>query len=115
MIKNSKGYTIKELLILCGILAIVFGIVISKVSYAYDQVDNSKELEQSSLKHVEQAALIYIHDHKEEFKDEETYIYGSDLIANNYLLGVNSTDIGNIKIKVTHQKDSEDYHVEIEK
>lgn len=115
MINNSKGYTIKEILILCGLLAIIFGVAISKVSYAYDEIDNTEELNETSVKHVEQAAKIYVHDHKEEFKEEETYIYGSDLISADYITGLPGVDVSNIKIKVTHLKDSDEYKVEIER
>lgn len=113
MINNKKGYSIKELVILCAILAIVFGIAISRVSYAYDKIDNSEEMTKESLKHVEQAAKIYVQDHKEEFKEKETYFYGSDLISSNYLS--EGSEIANVKIKVTHDLDKEEYHVEIER
>lgn len=111
---NRKGYTIKELMILCAVLAIVFAIAISRVSYAYDKIDNSEEMEEVALKHVEEAAKIYVQDHKEEFAEKETFFYGSDLISNNYLTGLNGSDIANVKIKVTKTSE-DDYQVEIVK
>ena len=112
---NKKGYSIKELLILFAALAIVFAIAISRVSYAYDEIDNSEEMQAAALKHVEEASKIYIHDHKEEFEEETTYFYGSDLLEANYLTNAGSVDISNIKIKVTHNKEKDEYEVEIVK
>ena len=112
---NQKGYSIKELIILCAGLAIIFGIAISRVSYAYDEIDNKEELQEDTLKHVEEAAKIYVHDHKEEFKEESTYFYGSDLLEANYLMNIGTSDVSNIKIKVTYEKEKGEYKVEIVK
>ena len=115
MVCNQKGYAIKELLILCAVLAVVFAIGIHKVSYAYQEVDNQEDYEKETNRLVYEAAKIYVSDHKEEFASEETFFYGSDLIESQYILDVNGVDIANVKIKVVHKADSEDYEVEIVK
>ena len=81
--QNDKGYTVKEMIILCAVLAIAFAIGISKVSYAYQVSLNASETEALINKNLYNAALAYINNNKDKFMEKETFIYGSELIENN--------------------------------
>lgn len=113
MLRNNKGYSIKEMIILCAVLAIVFAIGIVKVSYAYQDADNTAEMEVVWNDTLLQAARVYVEAHPEEFTDTETYFYGSELVENNYFIDVDDVDVDNVRFKVTHAEGSEDYQVEI--
>ena len=113
MILNHKGYTIKEMIILCAVLAIIFAIGITRVSYAYQEADQTEEMEATWNDELIRAARVYVEAHPDEFKDPETYFYGSELVENNYFIHVDEIDVDNVRFKVTHTDGSEDYQVEI--
>lgn len=113
MLLNNKGYSIKEMVILCAVLAIVFAIGIVRVSYAYQDADNTSQMETVWNESLIQAARVYVLAHPEEFKDAETYFYGSELVENDYFIDVDDIDVDNVRFKVTRAQDSEDYQVEI--
>ena len=75
---NKKGYTIKEMIILCAILAVFFAIAITKVSYAYSISASESEGEALKQKALETAANVYVNNNKDKFTEKETYFYGSD-------------------------------------
>ena len=82
--QNNKGYTVKEMIILCAVLAIAFAIGISKVSYAYQVSLNASETEALINKNLYNAALAYVNNNIDKFMVKETFIYGSELIENNF-------------------------------
>ena len=108
---NKKGYTIKEMIILCAILAVFFAIAITKVSYAYSISASESEGEALKQKALETAANVYVNNNKDKFTEKETYFYGSDLIENNLLFEADNTNYSATKIKVTN--DDGKYKVEI--
>ena len=109
---NNKGYSIKEMIILCSVLAIVFVVGISRVSYAYSISANEGELEALTSKNLYNAAVAYVNNNKDKFTEKETFIYGSELIENNFLFEADNTNYGKTKIKVTKNTD-ETYNVEV--
>ena len=84
-----------------------------KVSYAYQDADNTAEMEVVWNDTLLQAARVYVEAHPEEFTDAETYFYGSELVENNYFIDVDDVDVDNVRFKVTRAEGSEDYQVEI--
>ena len=110
--QNNKGYTVKEMIILCAVLAIAFAIGISKVSYAYQVSLNASDTEALINKNLYNAALAYVNNNKDKFMEKETFIYGSELIENNFLFEADNSNYSKTKIKVTKNAD-ETYDVEV--
>lgn len=111
---NRKGYSIKEMIILCGALAILFGIGIAQTSYAYQDSDNTENVLAQEEKNLLTVAKLYVEANKDKFKENETYFYGQELIDNKYLLASDNNDFENTKIKVTHNAETDKYVVEIQ-
>ncbi len=110
---NKQGYAIKELLILFAVLGIVFTFAITKVSFAYQEVDNEEELLAMKDRSIQIAAEAYVNAHKENFTAEETFFFGKELVENHYLVDVEDQGYNTVKIRVTHPANTEEYHVEI--
>lgn len=110
---NKKGYSIKEMIILCSILGVLFGIGIVKTSYAYEEVNKDEEIIALEEKNLITVAKLYVEKNKEKFAAAETYFYGKELIDNQYLLNTDTIDFSNIKIKVSHNIEKDEYTVEL--
>lgn len=109
---NNNGYTMKEMIILSAVLAIVFMIGIGRVSYAYQEADQSEEIAAKENGYLKEAAKIYVEKHKDEIKDKETFFYGSDFIDDGILMNTDIANYQNAKVKVTIHEDG-NYDVEI--
>lgn len=109
---NNNGYTMKEMIILSAVLAIVFMIGIGRVSYAYQETDKSEEIALKEKEYLKDAAKIYVEKHKEEIKDKEVFFYGSDFIEDGILMNVDVANYQNEKVKVTIHEDGS-FDVEI--
>ena len=110
---NKKGYAVKELIILFAILGIVFSVAITRVSFAYQEVDNEEELLAMKDRSIQVAAEAYVDTHKDKFQEEETFFYGKELVENHFLVDVEDQGYNTVKIRVTHPANTEEYHVEI--
>lgn len=102
---NNMGYTIKEMVILASVLLIFTIVGIVKVSYAYEDASNDSNVVEAVNKNLIEATNIYIKKHPDSFTENETFVYGKNLIDDNIILGTVGDDIGNRKIKVTKKDD----------
>ncbi len=111
---NNKGYAIKELIILFAGLAVVFGIVITKVVLAYDNIDN-KEIAMAREKDtLTKAVEVYIKKNEKNLsKDKENFIYGEDLEKDGYLVNLENDLYDKAKIKITYNKDLKKFNIDI--
>lgn len=110
---NHKGYTMREMIILCSVLAVIYGVAITKTSYAYQEAANTTEINEMKEAGLQTAAETYVKLHKDKFTESETYFFGKDLIEENLLINDSEKDYINTKIKVTHEVNSDHYQVEI--
>jgi len=116
--KNNKGYTVIELIVVIAVVGIFAFAAINKASYAFsDKVEATKELEKQRVALIESAAVKYAEDNKEEiFKDSaSTYIRVVDLVDNDYLftaVGEDSETENNKKIKLVLKEDKIEAHLE---
>jgi len=114
MVNNKHGYVAKELIILCALLAVLFTVAIIKVSYAFEEINNMTQSSLASMDEtLKKAALLYAKTHSDKFKEKETYIYGKELIENNYLMKLDEKDFENTKIKISRVNDKDEFTVEI--
>lgn len=111
--KKNDGFAVKEMIILSGILAIVFAILITKVSFAYKDALREEDTKNGIKNSLLIAAKAYAEGKKEEFKKEETFIYGSDLIDAGYLVDAEELGYKNIKIKINYVESSKKFNAEI--
>ena len=108
---NKNGYTIKELIILFSLLAIVFAIGIIRGSYALEDAYKTDEIKEIQTNTLILAAETYAKMNDDKFQDEETYLFGSELVNEGLLMDTESLDYSQAKIKVTKSGDS--YKAEI--
>lgn len=111
--KKKNGFAIKEMIILSGVLAIVFGIAITKISFAYTDALREDEINEGVYHSLIVAAEAYAKVKSEEFKEKETFIYGSDLIDAEFIVENEDLDYKNTKIKVLYDEASKKYKAEI--
>lgn len=112
--KNKNGYAVYEMIILSLCLAVVFGIIITKVSFAYQEASNSEVIASEEENSLLVAANVYVKAHEDKFKkDGENYLFGKDLIEAGYLFEMEDTDYGKTKLKVTYNESKQKYQVEI--
>ena len=96
---NKKGFVVKEMIFLSVVLAIVFGIAITKVTFAYEDITKEEEIENEKEHVLKIAAEYYAKKHSDEM-EEETFIFGSDLIDEGFLFDTDK-EKENAKIKIT--------------
>ena len=110
---NKKGYTLPELLILLGVVSVVALAFIVKTSFAFKEIDNTKEIENQDKKLLNKASEIYIKKIEDRIKDEKVvYVTGEDIIKSGILA---EDDIyKTVKVKYTYdeKKDKIDFEVE---
>ncbi len=102
--KNKRGYTIVELIIVIAVVGVLSFLAINKASYAFsDKVEAEEQLINQRIKLIELQASKYGEDHKDLFDESNTaYIRVIDLIDNNYMLTTadNYEEYKNHKIKL---------------
>lgn len=112
--KKKNGYAIQELIILCAIIGIIFGYSITKISFAYQEASEKENLLEEENNAIKLATEVYIKSHEEEFtKTEETFLFGKDLTDAGYLIQTKDFDYSKTKIKVTYNKETKKYTIEI--
>ena len=72
---NNKGFAVKELIILFSVLAVLFALAITKVSFAFEEVDQEEQLADLKNSNLLAAANVYVMMHKDLFTEAETYFY----------------------------------------
>ena len=101
---KQNGFAIKELVILFAFLGVVFGIAISKISYALEDASNTSAIALQQEENLELAGIVYAQKNPDKFTEAETFIYGSELVDNHLL-----NDIDNIyqnqKLKISKKED----------
>lgn len=112
--KNRDGFAVKEMIILSGVLALVFAFFITKVSFAYSDAIRVEDCSDAENNALLIAAESYVKYNKEKFKDEEIFVYGSDLIDAGFLLDIDDFDYKNKKMKVVYDKSRDKYIASIE-
>lgn len=110
---NNKGYTLKELIIVLGVVTLVAIVAIVKTSYAFSEIDNTKEIESQEKLLIKKASLAYGESIKDRIKDEKVVIVtGEELMKNNFLV---SDDIYNsVKVKLTYDEKTDKIKYEVE-
>ncbi len=104
---------IRDMIILSVVLALVFAVVITKVSFAYQGAVREDDIRDNQRDFLLVAAESYVKSKSNEFKETENFIYGSDLIEAGFLLEIEELDFKNTKIKVTYDENLKNYHAEI--
>ncbi len=111
---NKRGYALKEVIILCAILALAFGVAITRVSYAYQNIADESVVTREDNNTIKLAAETYAKAHEDTLnKDKENFIFGKDLIEEGYLIQTEDFDYHETKIKITYNNDNKKYIVEI--
>ena len=108
---EKNGYAVKELIILSAILAVVFGIAITRISFAYEEIMDEENVEIERNHYLTVAAEYYAKMHEEEMQEEENFIFGSDLIDAGFLNDTGDKEKENAKIKITKENGS--FHAEV--
>ncbi len=109
---NNKGYAIKELIILLAIIAIGFGVAITRVSFAYQNINNENNFLEEEKNTLKVATEAYIKTHEKEFKkDADNYLYGKELADKGYLILTDDFDFKDTKIKITYDNSLKKYNV----
>ena len=109
---NKKGYTMPELLILLGVVTLVSLVVIVKTSYAFKEIDHTKEIEKQDKKVVDKAAEIYSKKIADRIKEEKVvYLTADDLMKDNVLFSDDSYKTIKFKFEYNEEKDKISYEV----
>lgn len=113
-LKNKNGYTIPELFIVILIVGVIMAVGISKVSYAYENINQTEEQQQELEALVKQASIAYAETKKEEFKKEpETYIYAKEVAMAGFLF--EKEEYNSMKIKLTYNQQKDSFTAEVVK
>lgn len=113
--KNQRGYTVVELIVVIAVVGIFSFAAINKASYAFsDNTEATKELEKQKALMVENAAVIYGEEKKEElFSDTSTiYIRVKDLKEQGYLFTSDEIINDDQKIKLELKEDKVKVYLE---
>lgn len=117
--KNNKGYTVIELIVVIAVVGVFAFVAINKASYAFsDNVEAEKALYEQKVGMIETAAEKYAEDNKELFKESKiTYIRVADLVDAKYLLSQENSESvvsidNNQKIELILKKDKIEVHLE---
>ena len=111
---NNKGYALNELIILLIVIAIAFGIAITRVSYAYQNINDEKALLEEEKDTLKIATEAYIKTHDKDLKkDGDNYLYGKDLADEGYLILTEDFDYKDVEIKVSYDSSQKKYNVVI--
>ena len=111
---NNKGYTLIELLVLLGVVTIISLVVIVKTSFAFKEIDNTKQIEKQDKYLINKASEIYIKEIKDRVKEEKVvYVTGEDLIKKGVLY--DDANYKALKVKYTYNEKKDKIEFEVEK
>lgn len=110
--KNKNGYTLPELLIVIGVVGIIALITITKVSYAFESINNPEEQLRETKKLVEQATISYARSKKDEFKTkEDTYIFAKEVASAGFLF--ERDEYNSMKVKITFDEKNQTFSAQV--
>ncbi len=110
--KKKNGYTITELLIVIGVVGLIALIAMIRISFAFEEINNTEEMEQRNHHLVEQATISYAKSKKEEFaKEEDTYIYAKEVASAGFLFEKEEYNV--MKVKIVYDENNDNFHAEI--
>ena len=110
--KHKNGYTIPELLIVVGVLGVIALVMITKVSYAFKEINNPEEQKEVTKSLVEQASIAYAKSKKDEYKKEsETYIFAKEVAAAGFLF--EKEEYNTMKVKISYHQESNSFQAEV--
>lgn len=96
-------------IIVVGVIAIIS---ITKVSYAFETINNPEEQKEEMKRLVEQASISYAISKKEEFKKEEdTFIFAKEIASAGFLF--EKEEYNSMKIKISYNKSTDTFSSEV--
>ncbi len=101
----------KEVIVLSAILAVVFLVGITRVSFALEDIQDKDGILETRKNILVKASELYAKEHAKDLK-EENYIYGSDLIEENYIFDLKDVNLKDAKIKIL-KNDKNEYTIEV--
>lgn len=113
--KNKKGYTAIELVVVIAIFTVAYFLVVNAISYVFD-VDYEQDLYDMKIAAIEKQAIIYATGHTEIFADsDDVYMTVEELALNNAVVcateGVvvdprdSSETLNDLRVKITNKDD----------
>lgn len=110
--KQKNGYTLPELLIVIAVVSIIALVAMIRVSYAFEEVNNTEEQENMTRHLVEQATLSYVKHKKDDFtKEDVTYIFAKEVAQAGYLF--EKEEYNTMKVKITYDKSNDTFKAEV--
>lgn len=110
--KKKNGYTLPELLIVIGVVGIIALVAITKVSFAFETINNPEEQKKETYHLVEQASVSYAKSKKEEFiKEENTFIYAKEVASAGFLF--EREEYNSMKVKISYDKNADTFRAEV--
>lgn len=110
--KQKNGYTIPELLIVVGAIGVIALVAITKVSFAFSEINNTEEQQDRMKSLVEQATISYAKSKMEEFaKSEDTYIFAKEVAASGFLF--EKEEYNTMKIKISYNQETKTFQAEV--
>jgi len=108
----KNGYTLIELLVVVAVLGVIALITITKVSFAFENINNPEEQKEQMNNLVEQAAIAYARSKKDEFvKEEDTYIYAKEIASAGFLF--EKEEYNSLKVKISYEKNTKSFQAEV--
>ena len=108
----KNGYTLIELLVVVAVLGVIALITITKVSFAFENINNTEEQKEQMNNLVEQAAIAYARSKKDEFvKEEDTYIYAKEIASAGFLF--EKEEYNSLKVKISYEKNTKSFQAEV--
>lgn len=109
--KNKKGYTMPELLVLMTVIGIIALALILKTSYAFE--NNDSEILENYYSTIERQAIKYGEEHKDKFNENGEIIIDGKTLAEEKYLPVSEdgtilsdiADFSNVKIVIKIKDD----------
>ncbi len=110
--KNQKGYTIPELLVVMVVVGIIAIVCIVKVSFAFSEISNPEEQKEKTERLVELASETYAKSKEDEFKKEEdTYIFAKEVAQAGFLF--ERDEYNSMKVKISYDKETDTFKTEV--
>lgn len=109
---KKNGYTIPELFVVIIVVGLIALVSITKVSYAFQEINNTEKQKEDVKLVVEEATQYYAKNKKEEFaKEEPSYIYAKEVAQAGYLF--EKEEYNTMKVKITYNKTTETFLAEV--
>lgn len=107
---NKRGYTLIELIILLASVTVIALVVIVKTSFAFKEIDNSKEIAKQEKLLIKNASLAYSNTIIDKIKEEKVvYVTGDELIEGGFLSQDDMYKTLKVKLSYDEAKDKVNY------